>query len=223
MNVRQLRIIASSALALLVASAIVVAEPAGDAKNPGAAAANAPAAQPQMQLPPGWTQADMKAGMEASTPGKQHELLARSVGTWRGKNTMWMYPGAAPVVSESTATVTSVMGGRHIKTQMTGDVPGMGPYTGEGVNGYDNVRHQFVAPLIDNWTTSILNGTVELSPDGKSFTWQLTVSCPITKKPQGIRQVETFTGPNTKTLEMFTADPKTGQEFKMMQIELTRQ
>jgi 4-hydroxy-2-oxoglutarate aldolase len=63
----------------------------------------------------------MKAGMDAVTPGKQHELLARSVGTWSGKSTMWMYPGAQPVVSDTTATVTSILGGRFIKTQMTGE------------------------------------------------------------------------------------------------------
>jgi hypothetical protein len=37
-----------------------------------------------------------------------------------------------------------------------------------------------------------------------------------------MRQVETITGPTTKTLEMTGADPKSGKEFKMMSIELTR-
>ncbi len=37
-----------------------------------------------------------------------------------------------------------------------------------------------------------------------------------------MREVETITGPKTKTLEMFGADPQTGKEFKMMSIELTK-
>jgi hypothetical protein len=37
-----------------------------------------------------------------------------------------------------------------------------------------------------------------------------------------MREVETVTGPNSKTLEMFGTDPKSGKEFKMMRIELTR-
>jgi hypothetical protein len=37
-----------------------------------------------------------------------------------------------------------------------------------------------------------------------------------------MRQIETNTGPNTKTLEVFGVEPKSGKEFKMMQIELTR-
>ena len=38
-----------------------------------------------------------------------------------------------------------------------------------------------------------------------------------------MREVETITGPNTKTLEMFGTDPKSGKEFKMMSIELTKE
>jgi len=49
-----------------------------------------------------------------------------------------------------------------------------------------------------------------------------TFNCPITKKPTAMRDVETITGPHSKTLEMFGADPKTGKEYKMMRIELTK-
>jgi hypothetical protein len=37
-----------------------------------------------------------------------------------------------------------------------------------------------------------------------------------------MRDVEKVTGPNSKTLEMFGEDPKSGKEFKMMQVELTK-
>src|SRR3954454_1105029 len=102
MNVQTFPVIASSAALLLViiGSLVIAAEPTKDAKGTAGA-------EPQMQLPPGWTEADVKAAMEACTPGKMHEVLAKGVGTWRGKNTMWMYPGAQPVVSETTMTVTS--------------------------------------------------------------------------------------------------------------------
>ena len=49
-----------------------------------------PAGQPEMKLPPGWTAADMKACVDAGTPGKMHEFLAKGVGMWQGKNTMSM-------------------------------------------------------------------------------------------------------------------------------------
>ena len=42
------------------------------------------------------------------------------------------------------------------------------------------------------------------------------------KKLVTMREVETITGPNSKTLEMFGPDPKTGKEYKMMVIEYTK-
>ncbi len=48
-------------------------------------------------------------------------------------------------------------------------------------------------------------------------------NCPLTKKPTVMREVETVTGPNTKTMEMFGIDPKGGKEFKMLSINLTRE
>lgn len=75
---------------------------------------------------------------------------------------------------------------------------------------------------MDNCGTGIMNGSGELSSDGKTMTWKYTYNCPITKQPTVMRQVETTTGPNAKTLEMFGADPKSGKEYKMMLIEYTR-
>ena len=67
-----------------------------------------------------------------------------------------------------------------------------------------------------------MNGQGELSSDGKTLTWSFTTNCPLTRKQTTMRDVETTTGPNTKTLETFTIDPKTGKEYKMMSVELTR-
>jgi hypothetical protein len=205
--------IATLDLVALVAS-IAIAEPSKDTK--------AAAGQPEMKLPPGWTEADMKAVMEAGTPGKMHAQLAKSVGTWQGKSSMWMAPGGGePMVSECTSTVSPMMDGRFFKCEMNGEMPGMGPYNGLGIYGYDNVAGKFVSSWIDNHGTGMMNGDGELSADGKTITWNYTYNCPITKKPAIMREVETTEG-NSKTLEMFGADPKTGKEFKMMRIELTK-
>jgi hypothetical protein len=37
-----------------------------------------------------------------------------------------------------------------------------------------------------------------------------------------MRQHESVGGGNTKTLKMWGADPKSGKEFQMMRIEMTR-
>jgi hypothetical protein len=37
-----------------------------------------------------------------------------------------------------------------------------------------------------------------------------------------MRQVETYNSETSKSMEMFSADPKTGKEYKMMKIEMTK-
>jgi hypothetical protein len=69
----------------------------------------------------------------------------------------------------------------------------------------------------------MMNGTGQLSEDGKTLTWEFTGNCPVTRKPVTMREVDTVTGPNTRTLEMFGTPPKGGEEFKMMSIESTRE
>jgi hypothetical protein len=181
-----------------------------------------PDQMPEMKLPPGWTADDMQACAIAATPGKNHEYLAKCAGTWSGKSSMWMYPDAQPVASDCTATITSIMDGRYTRIDWKGDMPGMGPYTGQGINGYDNVGGKFVSTWIDNMSTGIMNGTGELSSDAKTMTWTYNFTCPVNRKPTTLRQVETSTGENTKTMDMFSTDPKSGKEFKMMHVELTR-
>ena len=203
-----------------LAAVVAIAEPAKDAQSSAQPAAGSSA--PEMKLPPGWTEEDMKACMVAGTPGKMHERLAKDVGTWKGKSIMWMPGVTEPTTHECTMTISPVMDGRYFKGEMAGVMPGMGPYSGMGIMGFDNVSQKFVANWLDNHSTGIMNGTGELSSDGKTITWKYEHNCPITKKPTVMRQIETNDGENRKTLEMFGADPKTGKEFKMMRIEMTR-
>lgn len=178
--------------------------------------------QPEMKLPPGWTAADMQACVMAATPGQQHKALAKDVGVWAGKNTMWMPGVPEPMKSESTTTITPILDGRYFKVEVAGEMPGMGPFHGFGVNGYDNVSKRYVSTWMDSMSTGIMNGTGEASEAGKTLTWTYRYNCPVAKKEVTMRQVEKNTGPDSKTIEMFGPDPKTGKEFKMMSIELTR-
>jgi hypothetical protein len=182
----------------------------------------APAGMPEMKLPPGWTPEDMQACMIAATPGEMQKHLHKSVGTWEGKSQMWMFPGSEPMNSNCTAVISDMMDGRFVKVDWSGDMPGMGPFKGFGINGYDNSSKKFVSMWVDSMSTGIMNGTGDLSADGKTMNWNFNYTCPVTKKPAVMRQVETATGENTKTLEMFGHEPKSGKEYKMMSIELTR-
>jgi hypothetical protein len=212
-------------LATIVASVLIAADPPKTTKPAKPAATEKPAAEKpgEFKLPPGWTLEDVQAMMEAGTPGKMQEVLTRDVGTWQGKSTMFMGADSEPVTSDSKCVITSVMDGRYVQAEITGEMPGMGPFHGIGQYGYDNVAKKFVSTWIDNHSTGIMTGDGELSKDGKVLTWNYTFHCPLTKKPTKMREIETITGKNTKRLDMYGADPKSGKEYKMMTIELTKQ
>ena len=202
----------SAALAFALATSLVLAQQATTPQ----------AQQPAMQLPPGWTQADMDAMVAAATPGKPQEILASKAGTWQGKSTMWMGPDSPPIPAECTMTITKLMEGRYVQAQISGDVPGMGPTTSITTYGYDNAEGKFVCTAIDSMSTGIATGAGALSPDGKTLTWTHTFFCPLNKKMTALREVQTFTSDNSMTLEMTGPDAKTGKEFKMMTVTFTR-
>lgn len=176
-----------------------------------------------MQLPPGWTAEDMQAMIEAATPGKMHEHLAKDIGNWKVKSKSWMAPMTDSVESEGTSKVSPMMDGRYVRLELTSEMPGLGPFNGFAIYGYDNITKRFVASWIDNVGTGIMNGTGELSDDGKTLTWEYHGNCPITKKPIVMREVDTIIDANTKKLEMFGPYVKTGEEFQMMEMVLTRE
>lgn len=176
----------------------------------------------QMQLPPGWTMEDVQACMQAGTPGKMHEHLMMDVGEWSGKTSMVMAPGTPAIESTCQSTVKPIMDGRFVQVEYSGEMPGMGRYKGTYIYGFDNVSQKFVAVGFDNMGTGIMTGTGDLSADGKVLTTVYTYNCPLTKKPVTMREIETAKNDKTKTLEMHAKDPKSGVEYKMMTIELTK-
>jgi hypothetical protein len=182
----------------------------------------APHTPPGPALPPGWTEADMQACMDAGTPGPNQAFLCKQAGAWHGKTTMWMAPDAQPETSECMNTITPIMDGRYIQCSYAGEMPGMGPFHGLGITGYDNVSGSFVGTWLDSHSTGIMTGVGRLSEDKRTMTWAYTFNCPITKKPATMRQIETYASPTSMTLDMFMTDPKTGREYKLMHIDFTK-
>lgn len=209
----------SRCLAIVGVAATMSVAFAGGGKD---ATTNTAPAAGQPQLPPGWTEADMQACMQAATPGPMQQKLVEGVGVWNGKCTMWMGPGAPAQTSDCVATISTVMDGRYTKCEWTGDMPGMGPFTGYGLYAFDNASQQFQSTWIDNWSTGIMYGKGELSSDGKTMTWAFTFTCPLTNKPTTMREIDRITGKDTRAMEMYGVDPKSGKEYKMMAVELTR-
>ena len=84
------------------------------------------------------------------TPGPEHEMLKKDVGTWDATVEMFMAPGAPPAVSKGTDTVT-MMGGfwqlAEFKSEMMGQ-----PFEGRGATGYDPVKKKYVGTWVDTMT-----------------------------------------------------------------------
>jgi hypothetical protein len=214
----------------LLATSFATAQPQPAAKEPRPATPPAskpanPAAQPgkDQQPPaiPGMTEEQMKACMEAATPGEQHAFLAKGVGTWDGKSTCYM-PGMPPTESSCVTVITPLFDNRFFKSETTGEMPGMGPFTGFGLSGYDNVGKEFQLTWVDNFGTGMMTGKGELSSDKKTMTWTCSYNCPLKGGPITARMIERFTGPNTMVMEMHGPDPVSGKEAKMMEISYTR-
>lgn len=201
-----------------VAGTISLAQPGSDKKTP-------PAGMPEMKLPPGWTEADMAACMkafeESNTPGPMHKFLADGAGKWYSKNKMWMAPGMDPEMNESTSTLVSILDGKFVKLDVEGSTS-MGPFNGLGLYGYDNTTKKFQSAWLSNCGTAMMFGNGELSADQKTMTWTYNFTCPVTKKPTTMREVHKHVSADSQTIDMYGMDPKTGKEFKMMEMTLTR-
>lgn len=195
-----------------IAGSVVLADPKADA----------PAGMPEMQLPKGWTPEDMQACMQAGTPGKEHAMLAKLAGTWTSNEKMRMGPDMPEMPSTGTWTMTSILDGRYVQLDAAGEIPGMGPYKGLGLMGFDNVSKKYVATYIDQMSTGMMNGVGEMSADGKVLTINYSFNCPITKKASNFREVLKFESEGKMHVEMFMTDPKSGKEYTCMQAELTR-
>lgn len=163
----------------------------------------------------------MQACMEAGTPGKQHEELAKAVGTWSGKMKMWMMPGMAPMESTCVTEMKSVFGGRYIQATTKGDFGGQ-PFEGMGLYGYDNAAGHFTSMWCDNMGTGMMVGKGEASSDGKTITYTSTATCPVKKAPITFREVNTRLSDNESKMEMYGPSPIDGKEYKMMEILYTR-
>ena len=141
----------------------------------------------------------MKAMMDYGTLGKMHEMMASWNGTWANETTMWDYDGAAPKKSAATS----------VNTMRT--------------LGYDNASKQFVNTWIDSWSSGIMTMTGPWNESAKNIT--LNGTMPDICRPGkecSFRQIITIVDGNTQMMEMHGPDPKTGKEYKMMEIKSTR-
>ena len=166
-------------------------------------------------------QAMMQKMMEFATPGEQHKLLAKRVGSWTLKVSSWSAPDAPPMTSEGTSEVKSILDGRYIEEIATGSFSGM-PFNGRGITGYDNLKKKYVGTWVDNMGTGVSVSEGEYDAAKKAFTYMGTWPDAMSGEYKPMKGVESWTGPDTYKAEAFCQTPDGKGWWKMMEIVYTK-
>ena len=192
---------------LLTAAAVLVAAPA-----------LAQEGQQQPQMTPE-QQAEMQAYMQAGAPGAPHQALAAQAGSYDLKIKSWHEPGGPPSEESGTATRKMALDGRVLVEDVTSSMMGT-PFTGHGMQGYDNVTGKYWSTWNDSMSTGVMlsEGTCD-AQNVCAFTGSW--NDPITKGPINARMTSRWTSPTTQVFEMYVPG-KDGKEMKMMEITYTK-
>ena len=157
------------------------------------------------------------ASQEMPKPQAEHRELARSVGTWDAVIQMMGVDGRLHA-SKGVSVRKAGPGGFWVVDDFEGEMNGV-PFTGHGALGYDPRKQEYVQSWV-SMTPALLVFTGTFDRTGKVLT--------MTGEGQGIdgapirmKNVTTWTGVDSMTLEVFVLLPD-GREEKNMTITYTR-
>jgi hypothetical protein len=164
-------------------------------------------------------QAEMDAFVKAGTPGAQHKALAASAGSYDIKVRNWQDPNAPPTEDTGTAVRSMTLDGRVLVEEVSSSMMGQ-PFTGRGMQGYDNVSGKYWSTWTDSMSTGLMvsHGTCDTH---NACTFTGSWNDPIKKAPVQSRMTTRWTSPTTEVFEMY-GPGRDGTEMKMMEIVYTR-
>ena len=160
-----------------------------------------------------------EAWMAYMTPGEQHEMLADETGKWDCEMKMWMDPNGEPEISQCTADIKMLFGGRYQDGMYKGEVMG-GNFEGRSTVAYDNATNEYTSTWIDNMGTGLMVMKGKMDDGANTITFTGEGIDPTTGKTCKMREVYTLVDNNTRKMEMY--DSKTGQEMKSLEIVIKR-
>ncbi|MGD9851962.1 MAG: DUF1579 domain-containing protein [Nitrospirales bacterium] len=164
-------------------------------------------------------QAMMEMYKKLATPGEPHKLFASLAGIWTTKTKSWMDPDKPPMESTGTAEMKMLLDGRFLKQKFIGEMMGQ-PFSGIGIDGYDNLRKKYVTAWIDTMGTGIFLMEGTASADGKTITLEGQHDEPGGGQ-MSHRAVWKIIDHNNQTFDMYGTHHG-GKEMKMMEITYIR-
>jgi hypothetical protein len=125
-----------------------------------------------------------------------------------------------PTESKGEAVCEMVLGGRFLREVVKSEFMGS-PFEGIGYLGYDNAAKKYAMNWLDTAGTGIMTGVGDLSADNKTLNMTMTMTNPVTGKPEVSRSTSTMVDPTTMKMESFMTG-EDGKEFKAMEINYKR-
>lgn len=180
----------------------------------GAGAADAP----KKDAPPMDDKAAMEAMAKAAAPGDAHKKLEPLAGSFEVKSKSWMDPSKPPEETTGSTTRKWILGNRYLQEDYTGSFMGQ-PFSGMGIQGYDNVTKHYVSTWMDTMGTGIMNSTGTLS--GKTIKFNGTMVDPVSGKSGKYTMNLVIADNDHHSLDMWGPGPD-GKNVKWMELSYTR-
>lgn len=164
-------------------------------------------------------QAMMELWKKLAQPGEPHKLLAGLAGSWTTTTKEWMEPGKPPTESAGTAEMKMLLDGRFLYQEYNSQMMGQ-PFSGIGIDAYDNMTKKYVTAWMDTMGTGIFIMEGTASADGKTITLKGQHPEPGGGQMKH-RAVWKIVDTNSQTFEMYGTHHK-GKEMKFLEIVYTR-
>lgn len=161
----------------------------------------------------------MEVWKKLAQPGEPHKLFASLAGSWTTQTKEWMEPGKPPSESTGTADMKMLLDGRFLHQEYTGQMMGQ-PYSGVGIDAYDNLTKKYTTVWMDSMGTGIFFMEGTASADGKTITLKGSHPEPGGGKMTH-RAVWKILDNDNQIFEMYGAHGKE-KEMKFLEITYTR-
>jgi len=163
----------------------------------------------------------MKAFQEYATPGPEHAVLGRRLGTWQLTVKFFPAPGAPPFTSSGVSRYAWILGDRVLENHVSGDPDGR-PFEGRGYSGFDTRLRRYWFVWFDTMATGATRGDGAAGPDGNTLLWSVESTDLVARGPRRTRAIERFVAPDEWMSLHYDVAPD-GGEFVRSEFRYVRQ